>query len=43
MTIDVSLIRDEEVIAKVKVTATKEEIIEKLLQEIIKAAQIKSV
>jgi len=43
VTIDVSLIRDEEEIAKLKVTAAKEEIIEKLLQEIIKAVQIKSV
>jgi uncharacterized caspase-like protein len=43
ITIDVSLIRDEEEIAKVKVTAAKEEIIEKLLQEIIKAVQIKSI
>lgn len=37
ITIDVSLVRDEEEIAKVKVTTAKEEIIEKLLQEIIKA------
>jgi uncharacterized caspase-like protein len=43
ITIDVSLIRDEEEIAKVKVTATKVEIIEKLLQEIIKAVQIKNI
>lgn len=41
ITIDVSLVRDEEELSKVKVTGSKEEIIEKLLREIVKVAQSK--
>lgn len=41
ITIDVSLVRDEEELSKVKVTAGKDEIIEKLLHEIVKAVQNK--
>lgn len=42
ITIDVSLVRDEEELTKVKVTGNKEEIIEKLLREIVKVAQGKN-
>lgn len=38
ITIDVSLVRDEEELTKIKVTAGREEVVEKLLREILKVA-----